>query len=156
MIKIASIDVGSKHLAILFLKIVNDNIEIEHTFLCSPGVNCLQDLKKMETYFDACNVIVIERQMSINKKALMIQQQLLTFFEIIYSNFKKVVLFDSRKKTNLLSDVPLLTYNDRKKFTIKYAIEHDVKFINGFKKDDIADAFCQAIAFLIENELYKK
>lgn len=167
MLKIVSIDIGSKHMVIMFMsckkffftqrtkknfeEFMQHVISVDNVMLISPGVSVLEYLKNLEKEFDDCHCFVVERQMNINRKAIILQTQIEIFFKIIYSSFKLFCLFDSKKKTNLLyDDDQVLTYRERKQKTVRFAAKYNVPFIDGYKKDDIADAFCQGVAYLWE------
>jgi len=91
---------------------------------------------------------------------LILQTQIESFFNIVYGPFKLFYIFDAKKKTQIIDDYAVdqedsavtvkntTTYGQRKRKTILFASKQNVPFQEGYKKDDIADAYCQAIAFI--------
>lgn len=150
--KIGSFDLGVKHLAFVVVEINTGNINVLHSSLESPS-DIVEYMDNLRVFLDNCNVILIERQMNINRKAFALQHQMITYLKVIYRDSKTCLVYSSKKKTELLGAEKNLTYPQRKRFTVNYATDNNVQFIDGKKKDDIADAYCQAIAYIKENKL---
>lgn len=144
VLKIGSFDLGTKHLAFV---IVDSEKKVHRISLDNPK-NIIEYMDSLP--LDECDVILIERQMNINRKTFTMQHQMMTYLQVLYGPFKLYYIYNSSKKTKLLGADEKQSYNQRKKFTVEYATKDGVSFIEGFKKDDIADAYCQAIAFLSE------
>jgi hypothetical protein len=117
----------------------------------------LSSVENAITYLDSlpldlCDVILIEKQLPKNRKAFELQTKIQTYIDLIYGPFKNYFLYDSKNKTKLLTknDVKM-SYRERKKFTVDIAEKNCFPFENDCKKkDDLADAFCQALAFFVE------
>ena len=55
-----------------------------------------------------------------------------------------VTIVSSKLKT----PADLKTYAQRKKYTVARAVRDGVPFPDGYKRDDVADAYCQLVAYL--------
>jgi hypothetical protein len=144
--RIGSFDLGVKHLAFVIVELFSEP-KVVHVCLSCP-TNIVEYMDSLP--LDSCDVILIERQMNINRKAFALQHQILTYLQVIYGPFKQYFVYNSKKKTEMLGAPKKQTYAQRKKFTVEYATNANVPFVDGYKKDDVADAYCQAIAFIKE------
>lgn len=134
--KYASFDVGRKHMAFVSLEgsVITSRVD-QLTGQPSDTVGYLDSLG-LETY----DLVLIERQMSINTRAICLQHQIHT-----YCCLKGL---DVRVVSSKLKAPAGMTYAQRKKFTVAAAVEDEVPFPPGFKRDDVADAYCQLKAYL--------
>jgi hypothetical protein len=96
----------------------------------------LEELQ-LDSTFD---LILIERQMFPNSKCLCLQHQIHMF---CLMRGLKVVIVNSKLKTP-----SGLSYAQRKKYTVAVAEAANIPFPDGAKRDDVADAYCQLIAYL--------
>ncbi|MHA2038808.1 MAG: hypothetical protein ACW98X_20440 [Promethearchaeota archaeon] len=119
--------------------------------------------------FDDCSVIIIEKQMNINKKAGKIAQHLWSYMSFRYGRFKPIIEFGAYYKTQIIGapkDKTILKSGKikykavskpvRKKWAVTKTKEilniqndsHTLTMLNSSKKqDDISDVILQAIAF---------
>lgn len=130
-------------------------------------------LDKFIEYWDQCDAIIIEQQMSFGKKnntmALKIAQHCWSYFGIRYSRFKKVIEFPSYYKTQILGAPKVekrtkkgkvsyvaMEKPARKKWSVERATSiladrDDFKTLSQLtsqkKKDDLADVLCQLQAY---------
>lgn len=150
---IGSFDIGIVNCAFV---IVDCEYKVSFSKLCSVE-NAVSYIDSLPV--DCCDVILIEKQLPRNRKAFELQTKIYTYFEVVYGPFKNYFLYDSKNKTKLLAqnDSIKMSYIERKKFTVDIAKKNCFPFENSCKKkDDLADAFCQALAFLTElNSIYK-
>ena len=125
-------------------------------------------------YWDKCEVILIEKQMSFGKKvntlALKIAQHCWSYFAFKYGRFKKLIEFPAYYKTQILGAQKIkkvyktkISYKAidkpaRKKWTIEKAMDilaerNDFTTLSTLtsqrKKDDLADVICQLQAFKV-------
>lgn len=135
--------------------------------------NMIEVLDKYRDYWDKCNVIVIEEQMSFGKKvnlmAIKLAQHCYSYFALRYGREKIIISFPAYHKTQILGAkmVPGKPYKNgrirykameqrhRKKWAVEKCVqileergeEDALKKIRGRKKaDDMADTFLQAQA----------
>jgi len=169
-IRVASFDIGEKNfavaiadvqpsgiLAVVYMNVVNLGAE--------PHANLTQFLDSKVELFDATSVVIVEKQFfdasrrKCNIRALRLSQHLLSYFSVIYGLFKTIVEYPSWKKTKLLGfSATKNTSRARKLFSINQATHilekiaaHQCYWFHSLKKrDDIADAVCQMVAFLME------
>ena len=125
------------------------------------------ELEKYVEYWDKCDVILIERQMSFrgkrNPMALKLGQHCYSYFIFKYKNTKKIIEFPAYHKTQVLGAPRKLTKPQRKKWAIEKAYSilaeredydnlillHSVK-----KRDDIADCILMNIAYTVMNYIF--
>ena len=154
---IGSFDLGTKHLAFVMMDVGEEFEEILETRLDEIDGSVQATIDYLNTLnLDQCHVILIERQMVQNRKTFAIQHQMEMYLKLIYGSFKEIIIFSPKLKTELLCDYKLTTYHQRKKFTIEYASKANIDFIDGKKKDDIADAYCQIKAYIITLDNFKR
>lgn len=122
---------------------------------------CTNTLDKFFLEFSDCDYILIENQMTKNRKAQLLQHHCYSYFFIKLRNSKtKIINFSSRKKTNMLDAPKGMDARERKKWSAntvlqmfndrvgeKYDIFREMK-----KKDDIADCVLQIQAFKKSNK----
>ena len=129
-------------------------------------------LDEYKSYWDNCNIFVIEQQMRRNPMALKLGQHCYSYFTIVYGRFKQVIEFPSYHKTQILGckknkgkqykngNIRWVSISkpERKKWSIKMATQilenrGEIDVINKLKskkkKDDLADVVCQLQSFKI-------
>jgi len=130
-------------------------------------------LDEYASYFDKCQTILIEKQMSFGKKhntmALKLAQHCFSYFVFRYGRFKQIIEFPAYYKTQILGAPKIekklkngkITYKaidkpQRKKWSIIQTIEilndrEDVITMSNLnsvkKKDDLADTITQLQAY---------
>lgn len=104
-------------------------------------------LDKYESWWKKMNVVLIEKQLSRNPRAIRLEQTCQVYFLLKYPHIK-VIPYSSRRKTNLLDAPEDMTKYQRKKWAIQKAHQillnrGDHKAIQEIKKykklDDISD-----------------
>lgn len=135
----ASFDVGRKHMAFVAMR--------EDGTVLTTRVDQLSG-KPEDTvaYLDSLtlsdyDLVLIERQMSINTRAMCLQHQMHTY---CVCRHVAVIIVSSKLK----APADLKTYAQRKKYTVTRAVRDGVPFPVGYKRDDVADAYCQLVAYL--------
>lgn len=134
--------------------------------------NMYDTLDKYSSYWDLCDTIIIEQQMSFGKKnntmALKLASSCSGYFMYKYGRFKNIIEFPSYHKTNVLGapkeekklksgkiKYTSISQRDRKKWSVLCAkdilkLRNEEYILNEFKKkDDICDTICQLQAFKI-------
>ena len=132
-------------------------------------------LDKYTSYFDKCETILIEKQMSFKNKqntlALKIGQHTFSYFAIRYSRFKYIIEFPAYHKTQILGAAKIVNRTKAGKITYKAIDKHARKkwtktmslgilaerndfdtisyFTSQKKQDDLADVLCQLQAYKI-------
>ena len=135
----ASFDVGRKHMAFVAMR--------EDGTVLTTRVDQLSGKPEdTVTYLDSLtlsdyDLVLIERQMSINTRAMCLQHQMHTY---CVCHALAVIVVSSKLKT----PADLKTYAQRKKYTVARAVRDGVPFPVGYKRDDVADAYCQLVAYL--------
>jgi hypothetical protein len=119
----ASFDVGRKHMAFVAMR--------------EDGTVLTTRVDQLSGY----DLVLIERQMSINTRAMCLQHQMHTY---CVCHALAVIIVSSKLKT----PADLKTYAQRKKYTVARAVRDGVPFPVGYKRDDVADAYCQLVAYL--------
>jgi len=137
--KYASFDIGRLNMAFVWME--NDMVggtrldKIDGT--PESTLKYLNELP-LDTSYD---LVLIERQMFPNSKCICIQHQMYMY---CLMRAIPVVLVSSKLKTPAG-----LTYRQRKKYTVDKSVADNVPFPQGIlKRDDIADAYCQLLAYL--------
>jgi len=135
-------------------------------------INMYKVLEEYSTYFDTCNYIVIEQQMSFgarhNTMALKLGQHCASYFIFKYWGAKEVVEFPAYHKTQVLGAPKIknektgrfaaMTKPERKKWAVERAVtileergDMDTldQIIEQSKRDDLADVLiqCQSYKF---------
>lgn len=152
---------------------ITDGCKKDAYFDCEILYNLTELLDSYIEYWDKCEAIVIEQQMSFGKKnntmALKIGQHCWSYFGIRYSRFKKVIEFPSYNKTQILGAPKVekrtkkgkvsyvaMEKPARKKWSVERATtiladRDDFKTLSQLtsqrKKDDLADVLCQLQAY---------
>ena len=151
-ITLASFDVGTNNCAVF---VVEDSGRVLLFDLWSVGFSPSTIVPKLDEYLSVwkrCHAFLVENQPSINTRAVKIQLCIETYFTTIFGPFKLVFSVSPQLKTfgNKFS-----TKSQRKRYTVDLAKkilteewpEHDTIFVGAKKKDDLADALCQWVAF---------
>lgn len=130
--------------------------------------NMYNELNKYVNYWNKCDVILIEQQMSFgrnryNTMALKLGQHCYSYFVFKYFNQpKKIIEFPAYHKTQVLNAPKKLTKPQRKKWSIDWAFHllhrsSDYYYLHFFleekKKDDIADCLLMCVAYILKNNL---
>jgi hypothetical protein len=115
-----------------------------------------------KNYFDKCDEIVIEEQMSFGKRlnltAIKIAQHIYSYFAITYGSAKKIVIMPAYNKTELLGCPGGLAKPQRKKWAIEKAkeiwtyrgdLDNLENLLKHKKLDDISDNLCINLAYMI-------
>ena len=133
-----SFDIGRKHMA--FVCMVND--DVVYTSINQVDGTCQKTFEYMNSlkeYILKENVLIlVEQQMPSNGKAFALQNQICMYCVCHQLKYRVV---SSRLKTP--RD---LNYAQRKLWAVDVAKQHNVPFVEGYKLDDIADAFVQILA----------
>lgn len=119
---------------------------------------CEKLIEVMNVYYDIwekCDIILIERQMTVNLQALKLSHYLETYFKIKFP-LKKIINYSSCMKTLKLTTEKLKRKNDRKIWTVKFAQEilyaENNECLTYFtslnKKDDVSDAICMIESYI--------
>ena len=150
MVKIASIDIGVKNLALCIVE-NNDIILWEKYSLKGKNIIdiCKDAFIKMPIEeISNCNTVLIEQQNKKNIKAIRLEQHFWSWFStkslnVIIISAKDKLKFFNQEKTS---------YYQRKKFAIEKTLEIIPSqwfdfFSTHEKKDDLADSFLQAYAY---------
>lgn len=140
---IASFDLGTNNMAfvcmngssILDVRLNNVSVNVDDVI---KYLNSIEILKN-------CDIFLIERQMIINRKTFALQNQIEMYLKLHFKE-KQVIILSSSLKTKMFSDSKM-NYAQKKKFTINLAEQLNFPFPENGKKDDVADAFCQIIAY---------
>jgi hypothetical protein len=124
-------------------------------------LNMYKTLDEFASYFDKCDIILIEQQMSFganktNTMAMKLSQHCKSYFIYKYRETKEVVDFPAYHKTQILGATKAMTKPQRKKWAVEKAVDillqrgdlDTVDMISEKKKrDDLADVFIQLQAF---------
>lgn len=138
MVVYCSFDIGRKHMAFVCM----DNDVVIFTSIDQLDGSCkntFEYMKRLEPYLsrEEC-LVLVEQQMSLNGKAFALQHQI-----CMYCTCRQLAC---RVVSARLKTPRGLTYTQRKKWTVELAKTHNVPFVEGYKCDDIADAFAQILA----------
>ena len=122
-------------------------------------------LDRYVSMWDACDVILIEKQMGFGKAhntlGLRIAQHCLSYFLIRYAMFKDVVEYPAYHKTQILGAPKGLSKPQRKKWSVEQ-VKHILsmkdpsvlgKWSTFKKKDDVSDCVCMCFSYLIGDVL---
>lgn len=124
-------------------------------------LNMIDALDKYREYFDKCDTILIEQQMTKNTMAYKLGQHCYSYFLMTYRDTKEILEFPARHKTQILGaprvrteskkgkvSYKLMTKTQRKKWAIEQALAilhqrddhtHSAQLGASKKKDDMAD-----------------
>ena len=129
--------------------------------------NMIIELDKYKSFFDRCDVIVIEQQMSFKKAqntmAIKLGQHCFSYFtmrypltqvnNVVFDGRKEVIEFPAYYKTQIIGAPKGLTKPQRKKWAVEKTREIfqlrgcEDYFLGVKKKDDLADTFLQLQSF---------
>lgn len=124
-------------------------------------LNMYSTLDEFVLYFDKCDIILIEQQMSFgahktNTMAMKLAQHCKSYFIYKYRGKKEIVDFPAYNKTQVLGATKGMTKTQRKKWSVEKAVDillqrGDMSTVDMIsdtkKKDDLADVFTQLQAF---------
>jgi hypothetical protein len=123
-------------------------------------LNMITELDKVKDFFDTCDIIVIEQQMSFkavqNTMAIKLAQNCASYFLHRYGETKEIVEFPAFHKTQVFGAPKKLSKTQRKKWATEKAIsiimergemETLDEITNKKKKDDLADVLVQLQSF---------
>ena len=147
----ASFDIGTKNMA--YVCISNDNGQVLECKLSNlRNTNIMKEMDNTIEFLDSLHLlqnattILIERQLHNNTKAVCMQNRIHMYCKLKFPN-SNIVLFNSKLKTP-----SNMTYKQRKQYTIKQAELKNFPFPeNLVKKDDLADAYWQAMVYTNNN-----
>jgi hypothetical protein len=154
---VASFDIGEKNLAHVIcqgdkvIDMVHINVLIKKNQTISESCDYIST-HLSEKDWSNVNIILLERQMKVNIRALCIAQHIWTWFRIKYPDLK-IEYVSARLKTN----GEKLTYRERKKYTVVETRTRlkDTPFITYLdslpKQDDVSDAYMQYISWTLKN-----
>ena len=126
--------------------------------------NLTELLDTYTSYWDMCDVILIEQQMSfgfkkINTLALKLAQHCFSYFQIKYKLTKQIIDYPAYHKTQLLCAPKKMSKPQRKKWAVEKAQEilklrniTNVDFEKSKKEDDYADTLCMTQAYKLAYE----
>lgn len=176
---IASFDIGIKNFAFAVIdwkgknknegesdfEIVDlQNIDITTTKKIEKDIarEIIDVLDAYQSLWDQCDYFIIEQQMQFrhatNIKALKVSQFVLCYF-CIHCRDKTIIEYPAYHKTQVLGAPAGLKKYDRKKWAVEYVRRllkerGEEHFFQGLKKlDDLADNFCQILAYAKQNNL---
>jgi len=168
--KVLSIDVGTKNLAVCVLDADPDEPEIEYwNVLETTGLKDLFEQLDVEVCLDESTHVVIEKQPSFNPKMRGVASALETYFiirgQLDSTHVTRVVSFSPKHKITLCAariPSPPVPKSKRYRMHKKIAIEEcadrikESSTLTGFysghkKKDDLADSYLQGIAYIQMN-----
>lgn len=141
----ASFDIGTKNMA--YVCISNDGNVIEYKLQNIKDANTLKEMDNTIEFLNSLNslqyatTILIEKQLHRNTKAMCMQNRINMYCRLKFPN-STIVLFNSKLKTPAG-----MTYRQRKQYTVKQAEARKFPFPEGLKKDDLADAYWQAMVY---------
>lgn len=168
--QIVSIDPGIKNYAIRIEKRVNetvttivmDKFSIQTDSIICKTYQMLTDfLNKYKEFYDYCDLIIIEKQLPKNYKAVRISQHTITYFSIYLFNkplLPMIIELDPKIKNKVLNipknikskQLKIWSVNKAKELLIQRNDYNGIKILNNFKKqDDLSDAICQIEAFFL-------
>lgn len=170
--KVLSIDVGIKNLAVCILSVGPSEPEIEYwNVLETTGLKDLFEQLDVEVYLDESTHVVIEKQPSFNPKMRGVASALETYFiirgQLDSEAVTRVVSFSPKHKITLCAariPTPAVPKSKRYRMHKKIAIEECAERINMSstltefysshkKKDDLADSYLQGLAYIQMNNL---
>jgi hypothetical protein len=180
---IVSFDIGKKNFAfvveeendendekngkIILFKNLDLTIDTNKKLYLDPKIfhNMYTELEKYTSFWEKCNVILIEKQMSFrgkrNTMALKLGQHCYSYFVFKYGTTKKIIEFPAYHKTQVLGAPKKQTKNQRKKWAIEKAqsilaqrgdYENLVAIFHERKLDDICDCILMNIAYIMRKK----
>jgi len=124
--------------------------------------NMYIELEKYTSYWEKCDTILIEKQMSFrgkrNPMALKLGQHCYSYFVFKYGTTKEIIEFPAYHKTQELGAPKKQTCAQRKKWAVETAqsilaqrgdFENLVAIFHQKKRDDICDCILMNIAYII-------
>jgi len=182
-IQIVSIDPGIKNYAfrierrykngwitpVVFDKWLLEESSIVEDFTFDNKLESLnKNLLKYKEYILSSHMIIIEKQMPFNYKAVRISQHTVSFFYIVLenNNLNTIILeIDAKIKGKILGSPKNINETQLKKWAVEKAVElleirkdeFSLKVISYYKskKDDLADTVCQIEALCVMLNLGK-
>lgn len=170
--KVLSIDVGIKNLAVCILDVGPAESEIEYwNVLETTGLKDLFEQLDVEVCLDGATHVVIEKQPSFNPKMRGVASALETYFlirgQLDSDAVSRVVSFSPKHKIALCAariPTPAVPKSKRYRMHKKIAIEECADRISTSstltefysshkKKDDLADSYLQGLAYIQMNNL---
>lgn len=153
---IASFDVGSIHCAMFVVDGEGEVLLFDVHPVGEQPVDVIAVLDERLGVWRQCHAFIVENQMPINQKACRIQTCIMTYFQTLFGNFKSTLSCSSRLKT---FGEKITDKRQRKLYCVELARKlltdewpHLLaRFKDMKKKDDIADAVCQWLAFCKAN-----
>jgi len=162
-LKVLSIDVGLKNLALCFME---NNLTVRYwNVLEVSGIQDMLEQLDQVIPLDEVDEVIIEKQPSFNPKMRTVACALQTYFiirgQIDNTNIRKIIFYSAKYKLQLCRDsVPKgLSKSQRYRFHKKMAIDEcrrkvddNVELSEFFdqhkKKDDLADSYLQAVSYI--------
>lgn len=162
---ILSFDVGIKNLAYSYLDLNDTSIKILKWDVKQIPTEIVKLVSYLNILFEEIiqhiNVVVVEKQPGRNSKMKIIETILMTYF--ILKGVPKVVSYSAKHKLGVSGHKlkGKRNYKERKKLSIRHCecvllnlhLNEIDMFKNSKKKDDLADCFLQALAFMNHESL---
>jgi len=190
MVQLVAFDIGKKNFAfviyscdesstciedfykkgrVVFYKNIDLTYDCKQSRYLDPKLynNMYTELDKYINYWNNCDIILIEQQMSFgrnryNTMALKLGQHCYSYFVFKYMNSitpKKIIEFPAYHKTQVLNAPKKMTKPQRKNWSVEWAfhllhMSDDHYFLHFFleesKKDDIADCLLMCVAYILK------
>jgi hypothetical protein len=158
---IASFDVGSVNCAMFVVDADGSVLLFCVEAVGDRPASVVAALDRRSSVWRRCHAFVVENQMAVNARACRIQACIMTYFETLFGSFKTTVACSSRLKT---FGAKCADKRQRKLYCVEFAAKllstewpHLVDEYEAMKKkDDIADAVCQWLAFCKTNGAFNK
>jgi hypothetical protein len=153
---IASFDVGSINCAMFVVDAVGAVLLFHVEPVGDDCVSVVDALDRWLCVWRECNAFLVENQLPVNRRACRIQACIMTYFQTLFGSFKTTIAVSSRLKT---FGAKCLDKRQRKLYCVEFAKNliadqwpHLLESLTAMKKkDDIADAVCQWLAFCKTN-----
>lgn len=116
------------------------------------GLSMFEIMDNYKDSWEQCDTFLIERQMTINLRALKLSHYLEAYLKIYYPS-KKILNYNASTKTKKLGAINLMTKKNRKEWTVKYTQKiltgDNLRYFESLnKQDDIADVVCMIESYL--------
>jgi hypothetical protein len=137
----------------VYWKVVNFEKDLKEGIeLFVPMIKFLDDNRGV---WDTCNGVILEKQMSMNYNAQVVQHFIFSYFKDLYGTFKYISDISATRKTQVLNAPKKMTKLERKKWAVVEAKkvmtlrkdEQGLKILSTTKADDLADCLLQLKAF---------
>jgi hypothetical protein len=122
-----------------------------------PNITCY--LNENRKFFEQCDIIVMERQLPHNYKAIRISQHVITYLSLLLSDKDKLLIFeiDATLKTRMLKTPKYLSDKQTKQWSVEMATkiseyrkdDYSLKKLKEKKADDMADSIVQIEALFL-------